>query len=325
MRNLISIIVPVYNVEKDLKNCIESIIGQTYKNLEIILVDDESTDNCPQICDEYAKKDPRIKVVHQKNAGSSAARNAGLTLASGEYIGFVDSDDIISNTMYEILLNFALQYQVDVVSCLHTNIKELLYQNSYNTLKNNDWKIFTTNILNHYTACGYNSVWRRLYKRSVIKDIQFVVGVIDEDMLFSFQVMKNCHSLLVVNKYLYYWNQTTISISRSSVRNLHSSIEEIYEKYHQIQPNSIIAHNLLLRVIQFQYRTITRACLYGIAKECSKQEYKDVEKAFIRNIRTNLLDILKSHLFRPIDKVQIIIMFIHLPSYKYIYKTIKVL
>lgn len=113
---LISVIVPVYNVEKYLSKCIDSILAQTYKNLEIILVDDGSPDNCPKICDEYAKKDNRIKVIHKENGGLSAARNVALDIAKGEYIGFVDSDDFIAEDMYEVLYNLAEKYNAEISS-----------------------------------------------------------------------------------------------------------------------------------------------------------------------------------------------------------------
>ena len=101
---LISVIVPVYKVEQYLDRCLQSIVNQTYKNLEIILVDDGSPDNCPQICDEWAKRDKRIKVIHTQNRGVSTARNIGIDVANGQYIGFVDSDDWIEEDMYEFLL-----------------------------------------------------------------------------------------------------------------------------------------------------------------------------------------------------------------------------
>ena len=101
---LISVIVPIYNVEKYLDRCVDSIINQTYKNLEIILVDDGSPDNCPQMCDDYAKKDSRIKVVHKENGGLSDARNVGMEVATGEYVSFIDSDDYISLDCYETVL-----------------------------------------------------------------------------------------------------------------------------------------------------------------------------------------------------------------------------
>lgn len=115
MKELISVIVPIYRVEKYLEPCIESIINQTYKNLEIILVDDGSDDNCGEICDKYAKIDARIKVIHKKNAGLNNARKSGIKIASGKYIGYVDGDDWIEPDMYETLLRNAVKYNVDVV------------------------------------------------------------------------------------------------------------------------------------------------------------------------------------------------------------------
>lgn len=117
MSDKVSIIVPIYNVEKYLPKCIESIINQTYKNLEIILVDDGSPDNCAKICDEYAKKDNRIKVIHKPNGGVSSARNAGLDIATGEYIGFVDPDDFIAPEMYEQMLEAIKTANADLAIC----------------------------------------------------------------------------------------------------------------------------------------------------------------------------------------------------------------
>ena len=114
MKNdLISIIIPVYKVEKYLEKCIESVLKQTYTNLQIILVDDGSPDNCGKICDEYAKKDSRIEVIHKANGGLSDARNVGISKAKGRYIGFVDSDDYIKEDMYEILLNLIKKYELE--------------------------------------------------------------------------------------------------------------------------------------------------------------------------------------------------------------------
>ena len=115
--NLISIIIPVYNVEKYLAKCLDSVLNQTYKNLEIILVDDGSKDNSGAICDEYAKRDNRIIVVHQKNSGVSKARNLGMSMATGDYIGFIDSDDTIEANMYEVLLKNAIESGAEISYC----------------------------------------------------------------------------------------------------------------------------------------------------------------------------------------------------------------
>ena len=121
-KKLISVMVPVYNVAPYITNCLESLIHQTYTNLEIILVDDGSTDNSLEICQEYAKKDKRIKVIHKENGGLSTARNAGLDVATGDYYSFVDSDDYISTRFYEIMLKIALEHSADIVECDYNKI-----------------------------------------------------------------------------------------------------------------------------------------------------------------------------------------------------------
>ena len=123
MKDLISVIIPVYNVEKYLKKCLDSVINQTYKNLEIILVDDGSSDKSGLICDEYTKLDKRIKVVHKKNEGLSSARNTGLDIAKGKYISFIDSDDFVSIYMYEIMYKEIIKNNRDIVIARHIYFK----------------------------------------------------------------------------------------------------------------------------------------------------------------------------------------------------------
>ncbi|MFZ3577233.1 glycosyltransferase family 2 protein, partial [Virgibacillus sp. DJP39] len=120
----LSIIVPVYKVEQYLAKCIDSILNQTYKDFELILVNDGSPDNCSDICDSYMKKDNRIKVIHKANGGLSSARNAGIQIARGEYIGFVDSDDFIHRRMYEVLYKNAFKYLSDIVVCDYSQVQE---------------------------------------------------------------------------------------------------------------------------------------------------------------------------------------------------------
>ena len=122
---LISVIIPVYNTKPYLNACLESVVGQTYRELEIILVDDGSTDGSGELCDEWERKDPRIRVIHKANGGQCEARNMGMEIAAGEYIGFVDSDDVISPRMYETLIAAMEQYHADVVQCAMFQFSEL--------------------------------------------------------------------------------------------------------------------------------------------------------------------------------------------------------
>ena len=120
----ISVVVPIYKVESYLKECMDSILAQSYKNLEIIFVDDGSPDNCPQLCDQYAAYDNRVKVIHKVNGGLSDARNAGIGCATGDYITFVDSDDFIKKNMIEYLFNKLHEYDADIAFCQRVNVDE---------------------------------------------------------------------------------------------------------------------------------------------------------------------------------------------------------
>ncbi|MCM1286170.1 MAG: glycosyltransferase [Acetobacter sp.] len=199
--SIISIIVPVYNVEKYLDKCIESIVNQTYRNLEIILVDDGSSDDCPAICDKWAEKDDRIKVIHKKNGGVSSARNAGLEAASGDYIGFIDSDDFIKENMYEELIGLTLKHSCDVSVCNFFSNKDnvLYYAEGF----------YDNKILQRYLSdelcCP--SVCIKLYKKDIVSNIRFnEKNKIGEDYLFNFYVLKRANAIAVSGKKLYCYN-----------------------------------------------------------------------------------------------------------------------
>ena len=150
---LISVIVPVYNVEKYIRECLDSIVNQTYKNLQIILVDDGSTDNSGKICDEFAKKDSRITVVHQENQGAGAAKNTGLELIEGEYFSIIDSDDYIDLSMYEKMVSLMKQYDSDIVQCLFKQVYvNKIIMRQYSTLKKSCTVLTRQKYLQHFLS-----------------------------------------------------------------------------------------------------------------------------------------------------------------------------
>lgn len=182
---LLSVIVPVYNVEKYLNKCIESIVNQTYKNLEIILVDDGSPDNCHLICDDWAQRDGRIKVIHKKNAGVSSARNAGLDEARGSFIGFVDGDDIIYEDFYETLLAEAIKNDADISACAFSYLND-----SYGKYKESECYIKSKKLydsqelLNEYfDSCKgeWVSFCNKIIKASLFDGLRFPKGRVFED------------------------------------------------------------------------------------------------------------------------------------------------
>ena len=186
-KDLISIIVPVYNMEQYLERCMNSIWQQTYTNLEIILVDDGSTDQSPQMCDDYARKDNRIKVVHKQNGGLSDARNAGLAIASGAYIGYVDSDDWIEPDMYERMYQACVEHDAQVAVCRYAQVyKDHVVQGG-----NGKVTAFEREELLRIYIGGdddyviYNSVWSKLFAREVVEGVQFPKGRNSEDIMYT--------------------------------------------------------------------------------------------------------------------------------------------
>lgn len=217
---LISVIVPIYKVENYLQRCVDSIRNQTYTDLEIILVDDGSPDNCGFMCDNYAKEDKRIKVVHKMNGGLSDARNAGIEIATGEYIVFVDSDDWLDLDMIEILYNLLIETDADIAECSYRNLysdgikeetkctAEVVEGDREFALEGMlDWKYFKP------IACN------KLYKREVIGDIRYPIGKIHEDEFTTYKYFYNAKRLVYVDVAKYnYDRQRTDSITGEKFR-----------------------------------------------------------------------------------------------------------
>lgn len=233
---LISVIVPIYKVENYLDDCVQSIVSQTYRNLEIILVDDGSPDRCPEMCDEWAKKDARIRVIHKANGGLSSARNAGIDVAKGEYIGFVDSDDYIDEKMYEVLLNgFELEDDI-VISSLkiarYESGKILTFDDAWNISKkqvvNSDDFIY--NIL---SAKSSYTVWNKLYCTSWAKKVRFKEGKNNEDVLYLYELGKSIKGTMMKMVELpfvgYYYRMRPDSICNTKRTPLQIDIIENYD------------------------------------------------------------------------------------------------
>ncbi len=204
---LISIIVPVYKVEQYLDRCVESIVNQTYKNLEIILVDDGSPDNCPQMCDAWAEKDERVKVIHKQNGGVSRARNEGMKVALGEFISFVDSDDWVADRFVETLYLVALNNDCDIVEC------EYIVCDDSNVCVDN-----TTEKVEFYTAeetlchnlCDTmfkDIVWNRLYRKCVAASVDFFPDTRHEDVFWVYQVLAQSTKSAHISAPMYFYFQ----------------------------------------------------------------------------------------------------------------------
>ena len=298
MKNdLISIIIPVYKVEKYLEKCIESVLKQTYTNLQIILVDDGSPDNCGKICDEYAKKDSRIEVIHKINGGLSDARNVGINRANGRYIGFVDSDDYIKEDMYEKLINLIKEYNADVSIC---NLYDVIEGKEYIRNKENGIKEYNRidilkEVLLDKNIQSY--AWNKLYKKELFNEIKYPIGKKYEDIGTTFYIFEKCNKVVVTSKPEYYYLKRADSlvnnVTESTVldyteiiiqRYLYTqkNIEELrkYNNYY-LAKTLITAHNdiellgSISEKMQEKYKE-----LYNLAFDILKNNKKDIDELF---------------------------------------------
>ncbi len=214
---LITIIVPVHNQEKCITRCLDSILNQTYSNTEIIIVNDGSTDKTAPLINEIALHDKRVKVIHQKNSGPGNARNAGLDIATGEYIGFVDSDDYIEKDMYQAMIDAALMHDADIVQCGYehvtpenisfkrSNYAERIIEGAYSCA----FEFSAQKDINNYLPC-------KLIKRSLIGNKRLPSLFASEDTFFLLKVFCHCNRTIIINKHFYKYVQFSESLSRSS-------------------------------------------------------------------------------------------------------------
>lgn len=230
MKNIkanISVIIPVYNVKKYLSECLDSVVNQTYKNLQIILVDDGSTDFSGKICDEYANNDNRIIVVHQKNAGAGAAKNTGLELIDGDYFSIIDSDDYIELDMYEKMVNSLEKYNADIVQCLFRNVYVNDSFDRKYKIKGNYPKVLTPkNFLKEYLYDWKYAIFaNKVFKSSLLKDIRFPVGRKIDDEFFTYKLVCNAKKVVNIDNILYNYR-----MRKTSVMNENDTDRLIYDR-----------------------------------------------------------------------------------------------
>lgn len=207
----ISVIVPVYRTEGLLDRCVESIVGQTYKNLEIILVDDGSPDNCPAICDAWAEKDSRIRVIHKENGGVSSARNAALDIATGDYIGFVDSDDWIEPEMYSSLIQKISESGKNIALCSYYAVE--ISGERYECRCVVDKEVLDKDDYFRFIVLGGDGgyIWNRLYDADILKEVRFDEDIwYSEDLLFNFKTAQKSNGAAVLDKAEYNYVQKRI-------------------------------------------------------------------------------------------------------------------
>lgn len=275
---LISVIVPVYNVEKYLDACVESIVNQTYKELEIILVDDGSPDKCPEMCDDWAKKDSRIKVIHKKNGGQGEARNFGIDIAQGDYIGFVDSDDIIRPEMYEVLLKEISERNADLIQCAMFKYTEFPLNNFPDKNEQTTILEFSSEeavkrlITDELITSTCPSV---LLKTEIAKKIPFDLGMINEDVMWVYRALRESKRIIITNEQLYGYYQR----EGSTMNCVYSKKKFDALKALRMRADSI--KNDFPQLSALGEKTYTGSCMYHYQTVCrlpASKEYDEIKK-----------------------------------------------
>lgn len=315
MEDLITVVVPVYKVEKYIDKCINSILNQTYKNLEIILVDDGSTDNCGKICDEYARKDNRIRVIHKENGGLSDARNAGIDIAKGAYISFVDPDDCITEDYIQYMYEMIKTENVKLAIC---NIKVIWKNTKIGEEKHRKYlKLNTKEALeNLLFAEGIDiSANGKLYSKELWKDIRFPYGIVYEDTAIMYKIFEKAKTIMYGDKNCYYYIARIGSISKQQgynkneedyIKNTNEMLEFIQNKYPELESAvkrfDIYAKFRILRMLVF-----------------TKTRNKDLEKKIISGIRKNQKEVFNNKRTPKRDKIAIFSLKFGIPVFKIVW------
>ena len=310
----ISIIVPVYNVEKYLARCLDSIIDQTYTNIEIILVDDGSLDESGKICDEYAKKDKRIKVIHKQNGGLSSARNSGIEMASGKYVCFIDSDDYIEKDMIEYLYKGVKKYHADIVVCGLSNI----YSNGKiecATIPREDIIYNRKQALDIHLLTGYidHVICDKIYKKELFNDIKFPEGKIYEDMMTTYKLIDKVDKVVLRpdSKYNYCRRSDSISEKRYSKNTLvllevcDQAVSFVLKKYPDLQ-------NVKIAQIHWYIVLMNKMIL-------ARETNDDLVKTIKRKIKLNKRKIIMTPYLTKMRKTQMLLFYYCFPLYKVLY------
>lgn len=291
----LSIIVPIYKVEKYLKECVDSILNQTFTDFELILVDDGSPDDCPKMCDSYAQQDDRIRVIHQKNKGLSAARNVGIEMARGRWLGFIDSDDFVAPDFYEKLLAAAEAATADCAICSIQFVQEdgqLIQTPAEMCIK--DGVCTGKEVLNTIARrvnTPYAVAWNKIYRRDVFKTMRYPEGRANEDVFVFGELFSTVKTVAQIKEQLYYYRQREGSIMRSrcTVRNLDSmwSFVSCYEYFEAHGESDLLAETekkIFAKLTNVYYQLSREERRSKAVKEAKRKQFQIAKKLRQRHL-----------------------------------------
>lgn len=317
---LISVIVPVYNVEKYLNRCVDSIVNQTYKNLEIILVDDGSLDNCGKMCDEYAEKDSRIKVIHKQNGGLSDARNVGTSAAKGKYLTYIDSDDFVTKDYCEFLYNNIKKSEADISICKHY----IMFEDG-SKINTGTSKKYLMNKEEAFMKLLYSddldvSAWAKLYKRDIMENIFFPKDRLYEDSATTYKLIDKCKRIVFESepKYIYAVRKNSITTNCFNKKKM----------------DLILSTNEMCDYIEKEFPKLNEACarrkMYaylstlGQFATCeTKEENQKYLKIMWDYVQENRRDVLKDKKIPRRDKYALYISFMGFEFFKLSWRILK--
>lgn len=320
MNELISIIVPVYNVEKYLNQCLDSVCMQTYKNLEIILIDDGSTDKSGEICDEYAAKDNRIIVIHKENIGVSDSRNKGLDIATGNYIGFVDSDDWIEFNMFEILYKGIKEYKADISICGHAEV----YENGLLKPFHADSPVIFSPIDAIEELIKENSfrdyLVNKLFTKKLFNSIRLPVGRIIEDKAIMYKLFDQSDAIVYLSEVLYYYRKRPCSLSYSpTLSSQYGNYKAEYERYICLSQKYPTMESILFNKIVTSALHLCEVAVCQKTDSGIESQISDIKILFSENIKR----ILKTDIAR-IYKILILMLIFNRYLFKYCFKIYRI-
>ncbi len=315
---MISIIIPVYNVSKYLDKCLQSVVSQTYSNIQIILVNDGSTDNSGEICERWKKKDNRIEVIHKKNGGLSNARNVGIEKAQGKYLMFVDSDDIISIDLCEMLHSYLLGNSADLAIC---DTYHIFSNDSFTFQKDDKVKMYCFNrneaICNlWYQKSFLPSAWGKLYKKELFEQIRFTEGIIFEDIDIMHEIFYLCNRIVYIDVKAYGYVHHENSITTKKYTQKDNVILDICDKINQFASDKDIS----LQNAAKSYNVTGALRVYLNAP--NTPEYKEAIEKAKRIIKKYGKDVLKDPNIRKKNKYALYLYLYLRPLLKIVYKKI---
>lgn len=316
---VLSFIMPAYNVEQTIEKSVQSVLSQNISDFELIIINDGSKDNTANICEKLAKNNAKIRVIHQENAGPSAARNAGLNQAQGDYIAFMDSDDYTKKDMYQILIKQLEEKQADIAIC---NVIRINSDGTLNTL-NSLSKITTSKDEMLKLYFKYNGiefyVWNKVYRASIFKTVRFPEGVLYEDVMLSYDALKQANKLVVIDEAGYFYKANSESIVNSS--------------FNPKQYDNVLQRKILLEKIKLEYPAVFDLAVDKLLDGYLSTGYKiassikdECTKEYIKLLRNDIVEdqkmIFQNKVSSKAKLIALGLLKINLPLYCYLYKKV---